>query len=107
MNRLSFPKKWYVGLKILWKTCNRDNAKSKHYDNQIYRVRIYVPVSIKLVKTRVIVATEYDNAVLEAIAFKKELNANDCITIENTLDAGIEEGNDYSVCFHYLDIINI
>jgi integrase len=62
-------------------------------------VRIHVPGSLKLVKTRVIVATEYDDAVIEAIAFKKELNANDFTTIENPLDevADIEEGNDYSI----------
>jgi integrase len=62
-------------------------------------VRIHVPGSIKLVKTRVIVATQYDDAVIEAIAFKKELNANDFTTIANPLDevADIEEGNDYSI----------
>lgn len=99
MNRLSLPKKPFVGLKIFCKTCNRDNAKCKHYDSQIYRVRIHVPGSTKLVKTRVIVATEYDDAVIEAIAFKKELNANDFTTIENPSDevADIEEGNDYSI----------
>lgn len=99
MNRLSLPKKPFVGLKIFCKTCNRDNAKCKHYDSQIYRVRIHVPGSLKLVKTRVIDATEYDDAVIEAIAFKKELNANDFTTFENLLDddADIEKGNDYSI----------
>lgn len=102
MNRLSLPKKPFVGLKIFCKICNRDNAKCKHYDSQIYRVRIHVPGSIKLVKTRVIVATQYDDAVIEAIAFKKELNANDFTTIANPLDefADIEEGNDYSIFVH-------
>ncbi len=99
MSKLTLPKNPFVGLKIFCKICNRDNAKCKHYDSQIYRVRIHVPGSIKLVKTRVIVATQYDDAVIEAIAFKKELNANDFTTIANPLDevADIEEGNDYSI----------
>jgi integrase len=95
MNKLTLPKNPHKGLKIFCKKCNEDNSKCRHYDNQVYRVRIHVPGSKNTVKTKVIEATEYDDAVIEAIAFKKELNANDFAKTESTLDE--DEGNDYSV----------
>lgn len=105
MNKLILPKNAHKGLKIFCKKCNEDNSKCKHYDNQTYRVRIHVPGSKSTVKTRVISATDYDDAVIEAIAFKKELNSNNFKTIESTLD----EGNDYSIldaCIKYNQYLN-
>lgn len=99
MNKLTLPKNLHKGLKVFCRQCNEDNSKCRHYDNQVYRVRIHVPGSKNTVKTKVIAAKEYDDAVIEAIAFKKELSANDFTTIENKLDedADIDEGNDYSI----------
>jgi integrase len=99
MNKLTLPKNPHKGLKVFCRQCNEDNSKCKHYDNQVYRVRIHVPGSKNTVKTKVIAAKEYDDAVIEAIAFKKELSANDFTTIKNKLDedTDIDEGNDYSI----------
>jgi integrase len=99
MNKLPLPKNPHKGLKVFCRQCNEDNSKCKHYDNQVYRVRIHVPGSKNTVKTKVIAAKEYDDAVIEAIAFKKELSANDFTTIKNKLDedTDIDEGNDYSI----------
>jgi site-specific recombinase XerD len=100
MNKLVLPKNPYKGLKIFCKTCNKDNANCKHFDSQVYRVRLHVPGSKNSVKTRKIEATDYSDAVIEVIAFEKELNATDFTTIgstiiENTVDEG--KGNDYSI----------
>jgi integrase len=100
MNKLAMPKNPYKGLKIFCKICNKDNADCKHYDHQVYRVRVHVPGSKKSVKTRKIEARNYSDAVVEAIAFEKELNTTDFTTIG---DVKIEnatyedEGNDYSL----------
>lgn len=93
MTKLVLPKRHHPGLKIFCRKCNEDNSKCKHYENQTYRVRIHVPGSKNTVKTKVIKATDYCEAVIEAIEFEKKLNVNNFSTIESTPD----EGNDYSV----------
>lgn len=99
MTKLTLPKKSFKGLKIYCNQCLKDNSGCKHYDKQVYRVRIHVPGTLKSVKTKKLNSTNYSDAVLEAIAFEKELNANDFITIGNTISNTVrdEEGNDYSV----------
>lgn len=93
MSKLKLPKNPHKGLKVFCKKCNTDNSKCKHFDDQIYRVRIHVPGSKNSVKTKKIEATDYYNAVIEAIAFEKELIANNFSIIKNLSG----EGNDYSI----------
>jgi integrase len=93
MNKLTLPKNPHKGLKIFCKKCNEDNSKCKHYESQVYRVRVHVPGTKNTVKTKVLEAVDYDDAVVEAIAFKKGLSANNFSNVE--LTSG--EGNDYSI----------
>jgi integrase len=93
MNKLTLPKNPHKGLKIFCKRCNEDNSKCKHSESQVYRVRVHVPGTKNTVKTKVLEAVDYDDAVVEAIAFKKGLSANNFSNVELTSD----EGNDYSI----------
>jgi hypothetical protein len=98
MNKLVLPKNAYKGLKIFCKKCNKDNVKCKHFESQVYRVRFHVPGSKNSVKTKKLEATDYSDALIEALAFEKELNATDFTTIgdviiENVTD--VDLGNDY------------
>jgi integrase len=99
MIKLAIPKKPHKGLKIFCKKCNRDNSDCKHYSSQVYRARIHVPGTRNSVRTKKLEADNYNDAVLQTIAFEKELNANDFLTIGNTISNTVrnEEGNDYSV----------
>lgn len=100
MNKLTLPKNPYRGLKIFCKTCNKDNSNCKHFDNQVYRVRVHVPGTKNSVKTKKLESTNYTDALLEAIAFEKELNATDFTTIGNPIIEKLveeEKGNDYSL----------
>lgn len=105
MIKLTLPKRPHTGIKIFCKKCRIDNSKCRHYDQQVYRVRIHVPGSEKSVKVRTLEAKEYKEAVSEALDFEKELIANNFSTIKNTS----EEGNDYSVldaCIKYNQYLN-
>jgi hypothetical protein len=48
-----------------------NNSKCKHFNNQHYRIRIHRPGTIKGIKSKVLVAVEYKEAVIEAINFEK------------------------------------
>ncbi|EIA10645.1 site-specific integrase [Flavobacterium frigoris] len=81
-------------MKIFCRVCNLGNSNYKHFDSQVYRVRIHV------LGTKILEATDYADALIEAIAFEKELNATEFTTIgneiiENVLDEDIR--NDYSL----------
>jgi integrase len=100
MSKLYLPKNPFKGLKIFCKVCNKDNANCKHYDDQVYRVRVHIPGSQKSVKTKKLDAVKYDDAVIEAIAFEKELITTDFTTIGDLkIENAIYEdlGNDYSL----------
>lgn len=101
MNKLTLPKNPYKGMKIFCKTCNKDNSNCRHFDNQVYRVRVHVPGTKNSVKTKKLESTNYSDALLEAIAFEKELNASDFTTIVGNavIEKHVEEekGNDYSL----------
>jgi integrase len=93
MKRLTLPKNPHKGLKIFCNTCKRDNSKCKHFNNQHYRIRIHRPGTIKGIKSKVLVAVEYKEAVIEAINFEKELIATDYSLSVHDLG----KGNDYSI----------
>lgn len=100
MSRLTLPKNPYKGLKIFCKTCNKDNSNCKHFDSQVYRVRIHIPGTKNSVKTKKLQSTEYRDALKEILKFEEELYATDFTTIGNTIiDKKIEDdkGNDYSL----------
>ena len=93
MSNLKLPKNPYKGLKLFCKTCRIDNPKCNHHNRIVYRVRIHVPGTIKDIKSKMLSATNYEDAVAETIEFEKELKSNSYQTIKPRVD----EGNDYSV----------
>lgn len=93
MNVLKLPKNPYKGLKLFCKKCRVDNPKCNHFDRIIYRVRVHVPGTIKDIKSKMLSASNYEDAVAESIEFEKELKSNGYETIKPKVD----EGNDYSV----------
>jgi integrase len=93
MSKLTLPLKPHKGLKIFCNKCKKDNSKCKHYTNQVYRVRIHIPGTKNTVRTMVLEATDYEDAIVEAIAFKKEIKANGYSKLDNIT----YEGNDYSI----------
>ena len=95
MIKLSLPKSPHKGLKIFCKKCNKDNSGCKHYSSQVYRARIHVLGTRNSVRTKKLEATNYRDAVVEAISFEKELIANNFNTINNTVVEN--QGNDYSL----------
>jgi len=99
MNRLALPKNPYRGIKVFCRRCNADNTDCKHFESQVFRVRIHVPGSKNAVKTKRLESMNYADAVAEAIAFEKTLNATDFTTVGKIVENRIIEdrGNDYSV----------
>lgn len=94
MRKLTLPNNPHKGLKIFCKTCRVDNPKCKHYDRQVYRVRIHIPGNSGSVKTKFLEADNYDAAVVECVDFVKELKING---YEKTAVTFSETSNDYSI----------
>jgi len=99
MKRLALPKNPYRGIKVFCRVCNSDNTNCKHYESQVFRVRIHVPGSKNTVKTKKLESTIYADAVVEAIAFEKALNATEFTTVGKIVESKInaDRGNDYSI----------
>jgi hypothetical protein len=78
------------GIKIWCRKCRQHNKGCKHYEYQNYRAN-YVDSITGKHKSKILLATDYDNAVIEAINFKKELEQQ-----KNLTPASID-GNDYDL----------
>jgi hypothetical protein len=78
------------GIKIWCRKCRQHNTGCKHYEHQNYRANYIDPITGKH-KSKILVATEYDDAVIEAINFKKGLEEQ-----QNLIPASID-GNDYDL----------
>ena len=76
MRKLTLPHNPHKGLKIFCRTCRIDNPKCKHYDRQVFRVRIHIPGNSKSIRTKFLVADNYNNAVAECVDFERELKIN-------------------------------
>ena len=76
MIKLSLPKNPYKGLKIFCRTCRVDNSKCRHYDRQVYRVRIHVPGTKNATKSFYLEAKNYNDAIIECALIEKELIQN-------------------------------
>lgn len=102
--KLKLPKNSLAGIKIYCSKCKKDNSNCKHYDNQSFRMRLHVSGTKNKIKSKVLSSKNYDDALLEAIEFKKEVIKNNYESIPIT-----EEGNDYSIAdailkyYQYLD----
>ena len=76
MRKLTVPHNPHKGLKIFCRTCRIDNPKCKHFDRQVFRVRIHIPGNSKSIRTKFLVADNYNNAVAECVDFERELKSN-------------------------------
>jgi integrase len=94
MRKLTLPKNPHKGLKIFCKSCRIHNPNCKHYDRQIYQVRIHVPGTKHEVKSKNLEADNYNDAVAECIDFERELKSNG---FERTIVKFSENSNDYNI----------
>ncbi len=76
MIKLTLPKNPHKGLKIFCRTCRVDNSKCRHFDRQVYRVRIHIPGSKNATKSFYLEAKNYNDAIIECALFEKELIQN-------------------------------
>ncbi len=76
MKKLTLPKNPHKGLKIFCRTCRVDNSKCKHFDRQVYRVRIHIPGTRNSTKSFYLEAENYNSAVIECALREKELIQN-------------------------------
>jgi integrase len=94
MRKLTLPKNPHKGLKIFCRTCRVDNPKCKHYDREVYRVRIHIPGNSESVRTKFLEAENYNDAVAECVDFERELKING---YERTSVIFSETSTDYSI----------
>ena len=76
MRKLTVPHNPHKGLKIFCRTCRIDNPKCKHFDRQVFRVRIHIPGNSKSIRTKFLEAGNYNNAVAECVDFEREIKSN-------------------------------
>ena len=93
MRKITLPKKPHKGLRIFCKVCRINTTKCKHYGSLVYRAIIKVPGSGGCVRTKMLTATSYNEAVKEIIDYRRELEYNNFETVETKSD----DGNDYNV----------
>ncbi len=89
MSKFKLPKN-RNGIKIWCRKCRQNNTGCNHYEYQNYRANYIDPITGKH-KSKILIATEYDDAVIEAIQFKKGLEQQ-----KNLTPASIEN-NDYTL----------
>ena len=76
MRKLTLPNNPHKGLKIYCRTCRIDNTNCKHFDRQVYRVRIHIPGNSASVRTKFLDSDNYNDAVAECVDFERELKSN-------------------------------
>lgn len=92
MKKIKLPKNPHKGMKIYCHKCKRDNPTCNHFDIHRYKVKIHIEGSNNKKKTKVLTATDYDEAVKQAIEFRQELKLNNYF-----LEQVVEVSNDYSI----------
>ena len=85
MKKIKLPKNPHRGLKIFCHKCKRDNPTCNHYDVYKYKVVIHVEGGNNKKKTKVLTAIKYEDAVNEAIEFRKELEQNNFERVSDSL----------------------
>ncbi len=94
MIKLTLPKNPHKGLKIFCRTCRVDNRKCRHYDRQVYRVRIHIPGTKNATKSFYLEAVNYNDAVIECALIEKELIQNGFEKVNQTDSDSL---TDYSI----------
>lgn len=93
MKKYTLPKHPFKGLKVYCKKCRINNSNCNHIDSKVYRIQLSVPGGLGSVRTKMLKSDNYEDAVEEAIQFKKEMEDNNFEIVEQKVD----EGNDYSL----------
>jgi hypothetical protein len=93
MKKIKLPQKSFKGLKTFCKICRINNSKCSHIEHLIFRAVIKIPGGCGSVRTKMLIADSYNDAVIESIQFRKDLEANNFESIAPKIDMG----NDYSV----------
>ena len=83
MRKLTLPKNQHKGLKIFCRTCRVDNSKCRHYERQVYRVRIHIPGTKNSTKSFYLESENYNDAILECVLIEKELKQKDNLEEES------------------------
>lgn len=78
------------GIKIWCRKCRKHNNGCKHYEHQNFRAN-YIDAITGKHKSKILEATDYDDALVEAINFKKGLDEQRNLTPTSTV------GNDYDL----------
>lgn len=94
MIKLTLPKNPHKGLKIFCRTCRVDNSNCRHYDRQVYRVRIHVPGTKNATKSFYLEAKNYNDAIIEGALIEKELIQNGFEKVKQIDSVSL---NDYSI----------
>lgn len=92
MIKLKLPKHPHKGVKIYCHKCKRDNPNCRHFDVHRFKVKVHIIGSDNKKRTKILFSRDYNEAVIEAIEFEKELIA---CNYEKLVQ--VEEGNDYSI----------
>ena len=93
MRKIILPKKHIKGLCVYCKKCRINNPNCKHQDERIFRAVFYIPGGNGAVRTKLLKAENYEDAIVEAIDFKKELAESNYE--KSTIPT--ETGNDYNI----------
>ena len=93
MKKIKLPQKPFKGLKTFCKICRINNSKCSHTEHLIFRAVIKIPGGCGSVRTKMLIADNYNDAVIETIQFRKDLEVNNFESIAPKIDVG----NDYSV----------
>lgn len=89
MSKIKTPKNTRNGIKVWCRKCRQNNKGCKHYEHHSYRVNLIDRITGKH-KSKILEATEYDDAVVEAINFKKGLEIQKQAPVSSL-------GNDYTL----------
>lgn len=90
--KLKLPKKTITGLKTFCTTCKTKNPNCRHYDKHRYRMHVHIPNTKRGERSKVLTSLDYNEALEEALAFKREIVSNNYEVVKLT-----SVGNDYSL----------
>ena len=90
--KLKLPKNQRNGLKVWCRQCRKNNCGCKNYENHFYRMNLIDPITFKH-SSKILKSKNYDDAIAEALTFKKDVKNNAIKKVETV----VEVGNDYTL----------
>lgn len=97
MRNIKLPSKPFKGLKIFCRIC-RGKVEGCNHESEdlVYRLIVHLPNSGGKQITKILAAENYDDAVIESIEFRRQLESTNYSKIENILDES-NTNEDYSL----------